>query len=273
MHTVHGYLYSKNNSAVNRFVCLIGKFLHRKVESGASGPIYGPDILLRACGALLQTDSGGSSMSTDETRNDQQPEEELRAVREEEADEPEAGITAEDGENSSADSAGGSEVEALKAQVEEQKEAVLRAKAEMQNVRRRAEIDVEKAHKFALEKFVKELLPVVDSLEKAIESTEGHGVASEDVVGRIREGVDMTLSMFLSGLEKFNVRQINPVGEPFDPQMHEAMSMVPSAEAEPNSVIAVMQKGYTLNDRLVRPAMVMVAKAEKPEGGNVDEKA
>jgi len=93
------------------------------------------------------------------------------------------------------------------------------------------------------------------------------------VVQRIKEGVDMTLSMFTGALEKFNVQQVNPVGEPFDPQLHEAMSMVPSPDAEPNSVIAVMQKGYTLNERLVRPAMVMVAKAEKAEGGNVDEQA
>ncbi|MGM0449456.1 MAG: nucleotide exchange factor GrpE [Pseudomonadota bacterium] len=203
-------------------------------------------------------------MSDDETRKDE-------AVNE-----------AEEGEGGSADAAteeaesaqgGNDEVARLREQLEEQKEEVLRAKAEMQNIRRRADIDVEKAHKFGTEKFVKELLPVVDSLEKAVESAQNQEVQNEEVVSRIKEGVDMTLDMFIGALTKFNVEQINPVGEPFDPQKHEAMSMVPSNEAEPNTVIAVMQKGYLLHERVVRPAMVMVAKAEEPEGGNVDEQA
>lgn len=212
-------------------------------------------------------------MSTDETRNDQQPTQEESAEQQEQpreaADQAEQAPEAEDRATPQEGSEG--EVAELREQLAEQKEQVLRAKAEMQNVRRRSELDVQKAHKFGTEKLIKELLPVVDSLEKAIESTRDDEVANEKVVTRIREGVDMTLNMLLTNLEKFNVKQINPVGEPFDPQLHEAMSMVPSQEAEPNSVIAVMQKGYTLNDRLVRPAMVMVAKA--PEGGKVDEKA
>lgn len=163
-----------------------------------------------------------------------------------------------------------SETEALKAQVQEFQEQMLRSQAEMQNVRRRAEIDVEKAHKFALEKFVRELLPVADSLEKAVESTEGREDSSEQVAN-IREGVEMTLSLFMNSLRKFNVEQVNPVGEPFDPQKHEALSMVPAPDAEPNSVVAVVQKGYTLNERLVRPAMVMVAKAE--DSPKIDEQA
>jgi molecular chaperone GrpE len=138
---------------------------------------------------------------------------------------------------------------------------MLRYQAEMQNVRRRAEMDVEKAHKFALEKFVKELLPVADSLEKAVESTEGQESAGE-LVASIRQGVEMTLGLFVSSLKKFNVEPLNPLGEPFDPQKHEAMSMVPAPNAEPNSVVAVVQKGYLLNGRVVRPAMVMVAKAQ-----------
>ena len=160
--------------------------------------------------------------------------------------------------------------QSLEEQVKELQEQILRSQAEMQNVRRRAEIDVEKAHKFAVEKFVKELLPVADSLEKAVESTEGHENAGE-LVASIREGVEMTLSLFMSSLKKFNVEQINPVGEPFDPQQHEAMSMVPAPEAEPNSVIAVVQKGYLLNGWVVRPAMVMVAKAEG--ASKIDEQA
>ncbi|TDT43582.1 molecular chaperone GrpE [Halospina denitrificans] len=198
-------------------------------------------------------------MSDEETRKEEQ------ANEAEAAEEGQAQAQAEGGEETASGDSG------LEQQLESYKEELMRAKAEMQNIRRRSEIDVEKAHKFALEKFVKELLPVLDSLEKAVESTEGHEVHNEEVVTRIKEGVDMTLDMFTRAMEKFNVQQINPVGEPFDPQQHEAMSMVPSAEAEPNSVIAVMQKGYTLNGRVVRPAMVMVAKAPEPEGGNVDE--
>lgn len=203
-------------------------------------------------------------MSQDEDRKDEATEE----VSEQTGD-PEA----QSAEQPEQQAEAGDEVTALREQLDKQKEDMLRLQAEMQNVRRRAEIDVEKAHKFALEKFVKELLPVVDSMEKAVESTEGHEVHNEEVVQRIKEGVDMTLSMFNGALEKFNVQQVNPVGEPFDPQLHEAMSMVPSPDAEPNSVIAVMQKGYTLNDRLVRPAMVMVAKSDGSGGGNVDEQA
>ena len=199
-------------------------------------------------------------MSTDENRNEHEElNEALEAAKEEaQAAEGEAG----DNETS--------EVEALQAQVQEFQEQMLRSQAEMQNVRRRAEIDVEKAHKFALEKFVKELLPVADSLEKAVESTEGHDESGE-LVASIREGVEMTLSLFMSSLKKFNVEQINPVGAPFDPQHHEAMSMVPAPDAEPNSVVAVVQKGYLLNGRVVRPAMVMVAKAE--DAPKIDEQA
>lgn len=186
-------------------------------------------------------------MSAEENRNEQ--------VEEELKDAPEEAVeTAEEQEP-------GGEADELQAQVQELKDQVLRAQAEMQNIRRRAEIDVEKAHKYALEKFVKELLPVVDSLEKALEST-GAEQEGGELVASIRQGVDMTLNMFLGGLKKFNVEQVNPMGEPFDPQRHEAMSMVPAPGAEPNTVIAVVQKGYVLNERLVRPAMVVVAKGE-----------
>ena len=199
-------------------------------------------------------------MSTDENRNEHEELNEALEAAKQEAES--AGEDAAEGETS--------EVEALQAQVQEFQEQMLRSQAEMQNVRRRAEIDVEKAHKFALEKFVKELLPVADSLEKAVESTEGHDESGE-LVASIREGVEMTLSLFMSSLKKFNVEQINPVGEPFDPQHHEAMSMVPAPDAEPNSVVAVVQKGYLLNGRVVRPAMVVVAKAE--DAPKIDEQA
>ncbi|MBZ9540040.1 nucleotide exchange factor GrpE [Modicisalibacter tunisiensis] len=154
------------------------------------------------------------------------------------------------------------EAEILAAKVEELEQALsdardqaVRAAAEAQNVRRRAEQDVEKARKFALEKFVKELLPVVDSLEKALESM------GEDASEAHREGVSMTLKLQLDVLAKFGVESVEPQGEPFDPQYHEAMAMVPNAEVEPNTVIDVMQKGYLLNGRLVRPAMVVVSQA------------
>ena len=145
----------------------------------------------------------------------------------------------------------------LQEQVATLKDQALRVTADAQNIRRRSELDVEKAHKFALEKFSKELLPVVDSLEKALESSAGDDEGS----AVLREGVEMTLTLLTSGLKKFNVTQLDPMGEPFDPAYHEAVSMIDAPDAEPNSVIVVIQKGYTLSDRLIRPAMVMVAKA------------
>ncbi|WP_020405525.1 nucleotide exchange factor GrpE [Hahella ganghwensis] len=150
-------------------------------------------------------------------------------------------------------------IAALEAELADAKDQVLRVSAEMQNVRRRAENDVEKARKFALERFVKELLPVVDSLEKAIEACSAEGDASEQIV-TLKDGVEMTLSLLLGGMKKFDVEPVDPQGQPFNPEFHEAMSMVPQPDAEPNSVIAVLQKGYTLSGRLVRPAMVMVAR-------------
>ena len=120
---------------------------------------------------------------------------------------------------------------------------------------RRAEQDVEKARKFALERFCSELLPVVDNLERALEASSG----DDEVVKPIAEGVELTLKSFLDALKKFNIEAIDPAGEPFDPQLHQAMSMIENADVEPNTVITVMQKGYTLNGRLVRPAMVMVS--------------
>jgi molecular chaperone GrpE len=148
-------------------------------------------------------------------------------------------------------------VELLQVDVAAAKDAALRAQADAQNVKRRAEQDVEKARKFALESFSKELLPVVDNLERALESAAG----DDEAVKPIAEGVELTLKSFLGALTKVNLLQVDPVGEPFDPNLHQAVSMVENPEVEPNTVIAVMQKGYTLNGRLIRPAMVMVSKA------------
>lgn len=150
--------------------------------------------------------------------------------------------------------------------IKEQQEGVLRARADMENARRRADAEVEKARKFALERFAGELLPVIDNLERALEVADG----DNDAVKPLLEGVEMTRKTFVSTIEKFGLTPIDPAGEAFNPDLHQAMSMQESAEHEPNSVMAVMQKGYQLNGRLLRPAMVMVARA--PEDG-VDTKA
>ena len=140
------------------------------------------------------------------------------------------------------------------------KDQALRAQAESENVRRRAQRDVEHAHKFALERFANELLPVVDSLEKSIEAASGDADAAS-----ISEGVELSLKLALAAMEKSGLTRIDPQGEPFDPEFHEAMGMIESADAEPGSILHVLQKGYTLNGRLVRAAMVMVAKAPAAE--------
>ena len=137
----------------------------------------------------------------------------------------------------------------------EAKDAVLRAEAEMQNVRRRAERDIENAHKYGIERILQNLLPVVDSIEKSIES------ADQGENDPVTEGIRLTYKLLLDVLNREQVEVVDPLGEPFDPNEHEAMSMVENPDMEPNSVFAVMQKGYKLNKRLVRPAMVMVSKA------------
>lgn len=150
---------------------------------------------------------------------------------------------------------------AAEAKVAEQKDSVLRAKAEMENARRRADSEVDKARKFALERFAGELLPVVDNLERALQMADADNEAIKPMI----EGVDITLKSFVSTIEKFGLKVIDPQGESFNPELHQAMSMQESADMAPNTVMAVMQKGYELNGRLLRPAMVMVSRA--PEGG------
>ncbi len=146
---------------------------------------------------------------------------------------------------------------ALELELEEMKDQVLRHQAEVQNVKRRADQDVEKARKYALERFCNELLPVVDSLEMAISSRSSDKEDSTSII----EGVQLTLKMLVDTLAKFNLEQIDPEGEPFDPKMHQAVSMVENRDVEPNTVLSVMQRGYMLSGRLIRPAMVMVSKA------------
>ena len=143
------------------------------------------------------------------------------------------------------------------ATVIDQKDSVIRAKAEVDNIRRRSAQDVEKARKFALEKFAGEILVTVDNLERALQSIDKDDESNKAVI----EGVELTLQGLLSSLEKFAIKAIDPQDQPFNPELHQAMSMQEVEGVEPNTVIAVMQKGYALNGRLIRPAMVMVSKA------------
>ena len=147
------------------------------------------------------------------------------------------------------------EVEELQQKLSTLGEQLLREQAEMQNVRRRAQRDVESAHKFALEKFATELLSVVDNLERAIGAID----AEDDSQKAVAEGLELTLKTFIDVLTKHSVEPVDPEGQPFDADLHQAVSMVPNAEVEPNTVINVFQKGYRLNGRLIRPAMVVVS--------------
>ena len=142
-------------------------------------------------------------------------------------------------------------------QAQKAKDDLLRVQAEMQNLRRRTEQDIEKAHKYGQEKLSIELLAVMDNLER---SQEAASDSEDEAVKAIRAGVDLTVKGFVDCFKKFNIETIDPLGEPFDPQLHQAMSMQENTESEPNTVIAVMQKGYTLHGRVIRPAMVMVSK-------------
>jgi molecular chaperone GrpE len=138
-------------------------------------------------------------------------------------------------------------------------ERILRMQADAENATRRAERDVASAHKYALEKFVNELLPIIDSLELCLTTVPKEVKAgAESVI----EGVDMTLKMFYTAMEKFGVKQVNPVSQPFDPEFQQAISMQVDTTVAPGTVLSVLQKGYTLNNRLIRPALVTVSKSE-----------
>ncbi|EPH6097303.1 nucleotide exchange factor GrpE [Vibrio cholerae] len=140
--------------------------------------------------------------------------------------------------------------------VKEQQDSVLRARAEVENMRRRSEQEVDKARKFALSRFAEELLPVIDNLERAIQAADGEVEAIKPLL----EGIELTHKTFVDTIAKFGLKEINPHGEAFNPEFHQAMSIQESAEHEPNTVMFVMQKGYELNGRVLRPAMVMVSK-------------
>ena len=148
-----------------------------------------------------------------------------------------------------------SQVEELQQKLSTLGEQLLREQAEMQNVRRRAQRDIESAHKYALEKFAGELLSVVDNLERAIDAID----ADDEAQKAVAEGLELTLKTFIEVLAKYNVEAVEPEGQPFDAELHQAVSTVPNKDVEPNTVINVFQKGYTLNGRLIRPAMVVVS--------------
>ena len=152
------------------------------------------------------------------------------------------------------------ELEKVHSELEKQKDLTLRAEAELQNVLKRTAREVENAHKYGLERFIQNLLPVVDSLEKAAEASAlDQSEASETAI----EGINLCCKLLVDVLEKEGIKVIDPSGEPFDPSEHQAMSMVENSDLEPNSIAAVVQKGWKLNERLVRPAMVMVVKGNE----------
>lgn len=153
------------------------------------------------------------------------------------------------------------------------KEMMLRLRADTENLRRRTERDIEAAHKFALERFANELLPVKDSLELGMQAANTPNIAIE----KLREGMELTLRILSAALEKSGIKEVNPLQEKFNPDMHQAMSIQENADVASNTVLAVYQKGYVLNERLLRPAMVVVSKGgsnRAPNGsGSVDQMA
>jgi molecular chaperone GrpE len=160
-------------------------------------------------------------------------------------------------------------VQVLEEQLAAAQDQSLRVAADLQNVRRRAEQDVEKAHKFALEKFAGDLLPIVDSLERGLDLSN----PDDESIRPMREGIELTLKMFADTLKRYHLEAIDPHGQPFNAEHHQAMAMQESADVEPNSVLKVFQKGYQLNGRLLRPAMVVVSKAPSPVAPSIDEQA
>jgi molecular chaperone GrpE len=160
-------------------------------------------------------------------------------------------------------------VQVLEEQLAAAQDQSLRVAADLQNVRRRAEQDVEKAHKFALERFAGDLLPIIDSLERGLELSN----PDDESIRPMREGIELTLKMFQDTLKRYQLEAIDPHGEPFNAEHHQAMAMQESAEVEPNSVLKVFQKGYQLNGRLLRPAMVVVSKPVAPVRPSIDEQA
>lgn len=162
------------------------------------------------------------------------------------------------------------QLEAANTRADDNWEKLLLAKADVENIRRRTQKDIEKAHRFSVEKFAKDMLPVVDSLEMGLSAV----ADSSSEEGALKEGMELTLKQLLDSLKKSGVEQLNPIAEVFNAELHQAISIVPSAEHEPNTVMQVFQKGYTLNSRLLRPAMVIVSQPAPPvDAKKIDEQA
>jgi molecular chaperone GrpE len=159
-------------------------------------------------------------------------------------------------------------LEDARAKADEHWDKLLRLQAEMENSQRRAQRELENAHKYGLEKFAQELLPVKDSLELGLAAVDEN---EHEAFLKLREGTELTLKMLSAALEKFGIKEVDPLGQPFSAEQHQAMAMQESAEHAANTVMAVMQKGYLINDRLLRPAMVIVSKGPAAEA--VDEQA
>ena len=191
--------------------------------------------------------------STDQ-RHSEQEHEDITANKGESGDAP---VDAEAEAASSGDEVLLEKLEEAELAAERAKDDLLRVQAEMQNLRRRTEQDVEKAHKYGIEKFSTALLVVMDNLERALTSA---SESRDESVKAIQDGVSLTLKSFNDCFAKFSIEAVDPLGEPFDPQLHQAIATQESPDSEPNSVIEVVQKGYTLNGRVIRPAMVMVSK-------------
>jgi molecular chaperone GrpE len=198
-----------------------------------------------------------------------------KAVPEEELD-PVQDMAADQADEAVVDEASETDPQALQALLEDARnkadshwDQCLRLQADIDNLRKRNERDLANAHKFALEKFAVDLLPVKDSLEM------GLAAAGENAdIARLKEGGELTLKMLASAMDKYNIKEINPLNEIFNPEYHEAMSMQEREDVAPNTVVTVVQKGYLLNERLIRPAMVMVSKAtQQSSGGQLNEQA
>ncbi|MEC8868513.1 MAG: nucleotide exchange factor GrpE [Pseudomonadota bacterium] len=205
-----------------------------------------------------------TDIASDEDTPDSQPDENsLDSAKDANASSDEADTSEIEDEAATDESVGPSPeaaLEEVREQLADAEDRALRAVAEVENIRKRADKAVENAHKYALESLTENLLPVLDSLEKAVETATDNDQENDGSVHATLQGIELSYKLFIDVLQKAGITSIDPTGEPFDPEFHEAMSMLENPDAEPGSVLEVVQKGYTLNDRLVRPARVFVAK-------------
>ena len=227
---------------------------HGQDDEAAEAPVDGPTAGRAAAGARRDDAVPPDADGPDEPN----VEETIAAAGSADAErETEAGEVQADAESSEPPAASvEDELADARREAREHLDRALRAHAELENVRRRLERDLQNAHKFALERFVSELLPVRDSLELGLAASSEKGASAAGIT----EGVELTLRMLDQAMEKFGVKAVDPAGEPFNPEYHQAMAMQESDTAESGTVLTVVQKGYLLHERLVRPAMVIVAK-------------